>query len=394
VLPQRAVAHDVGPLKRAERTSLRHRLSLSSPDQRAGLWFNAVRARLGEQIVVASLAAALALSRAKAWRQAHPLLGAPNADAAREAVRVAVMIRSSRVRRWRRARLPWLRAAHLAASVRRLRDVSAAVVPGPRPAASPPDRNSGIAGRPDRRPVTAKPAHRPRLAAPVGAPRTRAITSQTVGRNIVLFGTIGAVALLVVLAVPRIYGLVQPEPASRPAASARALSPASTAPAAEPIREARLAVPAKLQDEAVSPPGAASRLEPYRIAWPYDIADGLTFGPEGALKTRLAGLEGPGRDAVCNDRHGQPWACGLQARAALHNATRRQSLLCDPVAAPIGGTVPARCRGELDLARELVLAGFARPTSPDPALDAAAEEARRAERGLWNGGWTIRMSVR
>ncbi len=153
-------------------------------------------------------------------------------------------------------------------------------------------------------------------------------------------------------------------------------------------------MPAKLKDEPVLPPAGGLRVEPYRIAWPYDIADGLTFGPEGALKTRLAGLEGPARDAVCNDRNGQPWACGLQARAALNNVTRRQNLLCDPVAPPAGGAVPARCRGDLDLARELVLAGFARPSSRDPTLEAAAEEARRAERGLWNGGWTIRTSVR
>ncbi len=342
---------------------------------------------MGEHIVVASVAAALALSRARAWRRAHPLLGAANADALREAAGLAVMIRSIRVRRWRRSRLPWLRAAHLAVRGRRLRDASATVMPPARSAA-----------RQDRNPLAAQPAPRREVAAPVAASRARPITPRAAGRDIVLVGTIGAVALLVVLAVPHIHGLVQPkqtpEAASRPATSARAPTSASSAPMAEPTREARLAVPAKLQDEPVSPAGGASRLEPYRIAWPYDIADGLTFGPEGALKTRLAGLEGPGRDAVCNDRNGQPWACGLQARAALHNATRRQNLLCDPVAPPVGGTVPARCRGELDLARELVLAGFARPTSRDPALDAAADEARRAERGLWNGGWTIRMSVR
>lgn len=138
----------------------------------------------------------------------------------------------------------------------------------------------------------------------------------------------------------------------------------------------------------------ASQAEPYRIAWPFDIADGITFGPEGATKTRLAGLEGPARDAVCNDREGRPWACGLQARAALNNITRQQKLVCDPAGAPSAAIVPARCRGEVDVARELVLAGFARPTGPEPALDTAVEEARGAERGLWNGGWTIRTAIR
>jgi endonuclease YncB( thermonuclease family) len=132
----------------------------------------------------------------------------------------------------------------------------------------------------------------------------------------------------------------------------------------------------------------------YRVAWPLTIVDGLTFGPDGAPKTRLAGLEGPGRDAICNDRNGQPWACGLRARAALSELAPRQGLLCEPLGPPAAGVIPARCRGAIDLARELVRAGFARPTSPDPTLDAAAEEARQSERGLWNGGWTIRTAVR
>jgi endonuclease YncB( thermonuclease family) len=217
-------------------------------------------------------------------------------------------------------------------------------------------------------------------------------------REVVLLGTIALVTLLVVLAVPHIPGLLQlaqvREPASRPAGSPQRLSSASPVTAPEAPREARPVVSAKLQDEPASPLRGSLQLEPYRIAWPYDITDGLTFGPEGALKTRLGGLEGPARDAVCNDRNGQPWACGLQARAALNNVTRRQNLLCDPIAEPTGSTVPARCRGDLDLARELVLAGFARPTGRDPELEAAAQEAQAAERGLWNGGWTIRVTVR
>lgn len=133
----------------------------------------------------------------------------------------------------------------------------------------------------------------------------------------------------------------------------------------------------------------------YTVNWPYDILDGLTFGPEGAAKTHLSGLEGPARDAVCNDKFNQPWACGLQARAALNNVTRRQTLTCTPLA-PFqpGSAIPARCTGEIDVARELVTAGFARPTSRNPDLEQAEDDARRNERGLWNGGWTVRISAR
>jgi endonuclease YncB( thermonuclease family) len=206
-----------------------------------------------------------------------------------------------------------------------------------------------------------------------------------------LFGGIGVAALLAVVAAAYLPGLV--EPAQRAERNARPVTPPQSSVAAAPSPGV-VPVSPKLQAEPVAPRPPAARPETYRISWPFDIADGITFGPEGAQKTRLAGLEAPPRDAVCNDRNGQPWACGLQARALLNNVTRRQNLVCLPVAEPAGGIVPARCSGEVDVARELVLAGFARPVSPDPALDAALGEAQRSERGLWNGGWTIRTAIR
>ena len=213
-----------------------------------------------------------------------------------------------------------------------------------------------------------------------------------------MFGAVALAALVIALALPRLLAGPEPTPLVEPRTTGSARTEAAPPPVASSAedtrRTARLIPPAKLRDEPVSPPQASQQLEPYRIAWPFEITDGLTFGPEGALKTRLVGLEGPSRDAVCNDRNGQPWACGLQARAALNNATRRQNLTCQPIAPPAAGAVPARCTGEIDVARELVLAGFARPTGGDPALDAAAEDARRNERGLWNGSWTIRQAIR
>jgi endonuclease YncB( thermonuclease family) len=166
--------------------------------------------------------------------------------------------------------------------------------------------------------------------------------------------------------------------------------------AALALGAAAVLLPPLLAGGPTAPPRTARSGEPrpYRVPWPLTIADGLTFGPDGAPKTRLAGLEGPARDAVCNDRNGQPWACGLRARAALSELAPQQGLVCEPLGPPAEGVIPARCGGEIDLARELVRAGFARPTSPHPILDAAAEEARRNERGLWNGGWTIRTAVR
>ncbi len=309
-----------------------------------------------EHLVLTSLLVLVALSRARTWRRSNLFFGAAKRDAG-PAPRPALPTGLGQARR---------------------PAVTASLTRKPAAVLAPPARS---------------------MAAVSGALRARRpIATGAFRRDVVLLGTIAVVALLVVLAVPHIPGLLQltqlREPASRPAGSATGPSSASLTPAPEPSREVRQAASAKLQDEPASPLRGALQLEPYRIAWPYDIADGLTFGPEGALKTRLAGLEGPARDAVCNDRNGQPWACGLQARAALNNVTRRQNLLCDPIAEPTGSTVPARCRGDLDLARELVLSGFARPTGRDPQLEAAAQEAQAAERGLWNGGWTIRITVR
>ncbi len=185
--------------------------------------------------------------------------------------------------------------------------------------------------------------------------------------------TLGLVAIAPTLGIPLSFG--QPEPV---AVFLRATDSPSLATASPPAERAR----------------ALPRTEPYRIVWPFEITDGLTFGPEGAIRTRLAGLEGPPRDAVCSDRDGRPWACGLQARAALNNITRRQDLDCEPVGPSDGEVVVARCRGEVDVARELVLAGFARSADRDPALEAAEDEARREGRGLWNGGWTVRIAAR
>jgi endonuclease YncB( thermonuclease family) len=195
-------------------------------------------------------------------------------------------------------------------------------------------------------------------------------------------------AALTIVAAPHL-------PSYRLAILPAAAEPPRPAPAlAAPAIRPPVVLVAKEADEPVTTTQSTIARERYEISWPFDIADGLTFGPEGAVKTRLAGLDGPPRDAVCSDRHGQPWACGLQARATLNNVTRRHTLSCQPVGRQDGRAVAAACTGAVDVARELVLAGFARPVGRDTLLELAEDEARRNERGMWNGGWTIRMAVR
>jgi endonuclease YncB( thermonuclease family) len=122
-----------------------------------------------------------------------------------------------------------------------------------------------------------------------------------------------------------------------------------------------------------------------------NLYDGLTFGPEGAVRTRLAGLAGPSRDAVCEDAEKSLWACGLQARAALNNLIRRAQVQCVPKGPVENGIIPAICSVDgRDVGTELVKAGFARSASGTSQPTESERQAAEDRRGLWKGGWTIR----
>ena len=139
-------------------------------------------------------------------------------------------------------------------------------------------------------------------------------------------------------------------------------------------------------------PTASNPLEPYTVIGAgAQIYDGLTFGPEGAARTRLAGLVGPRRDSVCQDGEKRLWACGLQARAALNNLIRRSRIACTPVQPVLNNILEANCSVDgRDLGLDLVSAGFARSATPSQNTASLETDAASQQRGLWNGGWTIR----
>jgi endonuclease YncB( thermonuclease family) len=170
---------------------------------------------------------------------------------------------------------------------------------------------------------------------------------------------------------------------------------APTAPA--PVPAAKQAAPVAAAPAQPAPAPAPQYLTPVRgaapieLAPPYEVDDGLTIRTE-TQSVRLAGLEGPTAEAACFDPEQKLWACGLQARAALYNAIRRENVTCRPVE-PAGGRVPlVQCSvGKDDLARILVAKGFARPNVERGAdIRQALEQAKRNNLGLWNGGWRIR----
>ena len=123
---------------------------------------------------------------------------------------------------------------------------------------------------------------------------------------------------------------------------------------------------------------------------PYVVLDATSF-KNGLSEIQLLDIEGPTGDAVCKDAEGLRWACGLRARAALHNLLRASTLRCRSMNDITAKRFGAYCAitGD-DVGAALVRNGWARPR-PD-AYAAEVAEARRNRAGLWNGDWTIEPS--
>jgi len=123
---------------------------------------------------------------------------------------------------------------------------------------------------------------------------------------------------------------------------------------------------------------------------PYVVLDATSF-KNGLSEIQLLDIEGPTGNAVCKDAEGLRWACGLRARAALHNLLRASTLRCRSTNDITAKRFGAYCAitGD-DVGAALVRNGWARPRSDAYAAEVA--EARRNRAGLWNGDWTIEPS--
>jgi endonuclease YncB( thermonuclease family) len=123
---------------------------------------------------------------------------------------------------------------------------------------------------------------------------------------------------------------------------------------------------------------------------PYVVLDATSF-KNGLSEIQLLDIEGPTGNAVCKDAEGLRWACGLRARAALHNLLRGRTLSCRSMNDITAKRFGAYCAitGD-DVGAALVRNGWARPRSDAYAAEVA--EARRNRAGLWNGDWTIEPS--
>ena len=115
------------------------------------------------------------------------------------------------------------------------------------------------------------------------------------------------------------------------------------------------------------------------------------------LIVRLHGVDGPRADQVCFNEEGHRWACGLQARAALHNLVAQRVIRCQPIRWSASRELEAECElldpalpSKGGIARQLVLQGWARPgPAAAGSFSAEVEQARSGRLGLWRGGWSI-----
>lgn len=100
---------------------------------------------------------------------------------------------------------------------------------------------------------------------------------------------------------------------------------------------------------------------------------------------RLAHVDAPAVDRVCQRADGGTWPCGARARTALRRLVRRRAIEChdlDPDAPEPAEDEAALVRCEVagtDLARWLVEQGWASPSESAPEEWAALHETARAE---------------
>lgn len=177
------------------------------------------------------------------------------------------------------------------------------------------------------------------------------------------------------------------------AVDAQTQAPPPSAPMAVATLQAPPEPSAKMQDSLSVAPEPEPVFEDVELEAPYLIVDGHRF-TAGRWAITLKDITAPQRDAICLDKDGMLFACGLQARAALNNMLRKGKATCHVRLPPIYGRFESTCQvADGDLAESMVAQGWARPAAEaEDRFAATMEKARKAQIGLWNGGWRLRSS--
>jgi len=118
-----------------------------------------------------------------------------------------------------------------------------------------------------------------------------------------------------------------------------------------------------------------------------EVVDGNTLVVEGQ-PMRLFGVDAFELQQTCLDGRGEPWHCGVAAKAALAELVQDQAIACTVVDDSADDAYIARCtvRDEVDLGGYLVRAGLAL-ADRDVADDYVPLEqsAKAAAAGAWGG---------
>jgi endonuclease YncB( thermonuclease family) len=118
-----------------------------------------------------------------------------------------------------------------------------------------------------------------------------------------------------------------------------------------------------------------------------EVIDGDTLVVEGQ-HMRLFGIDAFELQQTCLDRSGQPWHCGVAAKAALAELVQDQAIACTVIDDSGDNGYVARCtvRDEVDLGGYLVRAGLALADPNDGGDYVSLERsARAAAAGAWAG---------
>lgn len=112
---------------------------------------------------------------------------------------------------------------------------------------------------------------------------------------------------------------------------------------------------------------------------------------DAALTIRLTGLDAVEYRQDCARADGSRWPCGREARTALTTLAGRGPLLCELAARDVYRRTLAACRTApfpdgVDLAAEMIRAGWAVATEDGYAVEEAEAQAKR--RGIWQGAFT------
>jgi endonuclease YncB( thermonuclease family) len=135
--------------------------------------------------------------------------------------------------------------------------------------------------------------------------------------------------------------------------------------------------------------GSAPRQQDWSaLAAEVRVVDGDTLRL-GDRTLRLAKIDAPERGQPCTDANGAWFDCGAAAAEALSRLINGRSVVCSVGGRDRFGRGLGVCRaGTVELNAALVSAGWALAYNDDPEMLPLEQEARRAARGLWAGGFT------